>query len=131
MEASDTQEIYDIYFDTDHQWVIMRWDGYVSTHQFREGTEMMLNLLIENRASKVLADIKHMLLIDKEDQVWLEQFFLPRAIRFGFRAIAIVKPDSHFNRAAMERISMAINQTNFEIQLFDTIEEAEQWLKLQ
>lgn len=123
----NTPDIYDIYFDEKHQWVTMRWEGYVSSHQFREGTEMMLNLLIESRSSKVLADIKEMLLIDEEDQQWLQSYFLPRAKRFGFESIAFVKPVSYFNRAAIERISESLS-SDFNIRLFDTLQEAEEWL---
>ncbi|ELR71674.1 hypothetical protein C900_02410 [Fulvivirga imtechensis AK7] len=106
----------------------MLWEGYVSSIDFREGTEMMLNLLIENRTSKVLANIKDMLLIDKEDQQWLQNYFLPRAMRFGFRTLAIVKPTSYFNLAAIEEISTGIREKEFKIELFDSVKDAQNWL---
>jgi len=88
MEANT--EIYNIYFDKEINAVVMEWDGYATSKQFKQGTELMLNLLIKNNCSKVLADIKDMKIIAMEDQQWLNEEFLPRATKFGFKAIAII-----------------------------------------
>lgn len=61
MEA--TIKTYNIYFDKDLNAVVMKWQGYATSNQFKEGTELMLNTLINYNASKVLADIKDMTLI--------------------------------------------------------------------
>lgn len=93
--------------------------------QFREGTELMLNTLIQNRCSNVLADIRHMTLIGMEDQQWLERNFLPRAIRFGFKKIAMITPLSYFNKVAVENVSHKINREQLNIHFFDKVEEGE------
>jgi len=97
-------ETYHVYFDTDSSIVVMEWDGYATSQQFKEGTELMLNTLIKHQSVKVLADIKDMVLIGMEDQQWLDTQFIPRAIKFGFKAIAIIKPDNYFNRVAVETL---------------------------
>ena len=76
-------EIYKIYFDKEINSVVMEWDGYATSKQFKQGTELMLNTLIQNNCSKVLADIKDMKIIAMEDQQWLNDEFLPRATTFG------------------------------------------------
>lgn len=121
-------EIYNIYFDPAINVVVMEWDGYATSKQFKEGTELMLNTLIKNNASKVLADIKDMVLIGMEDQKWLDTDFLPRAITFGFKAIAIIKPDYYFNKVAVESISYKVDKDKLNINFFDNIEEAKEWL---
>ncbi len=126
---TNTDRVYNIYFDAGSNVVTMDWDGYATTAQFREGTETMLNILIENHAHKVLADSKDMTLISMEDQRWLETQFLPRAIRFGMKACAIVRPNSYFNKIAVEAVSNKINQEKLLISFFDTAEEARAWLK--
>ena len=103
METS--AEIYNIYFDPEINTVVMEWNGYATSKQFKQGTELMLNTLIKNNCSKVLADIKDMKIIAMEDQQWLTEEFLPRATTFGFKAIAIIKPDHYFNKVAVETIS--------------------------
>ncbi|HVD96595.1 MAG TPA: hypothetical protein VNB90_00230 [Cytophagaceae bacterium] len=121
-------KIYNIYPDLDSGIIMMDWEGYATSQQFREGTETMLNLLIENRFHKVLGNIKDMVLIGADDQKWMETNFLPRAIRFGFKACAIVRPINYFNKVAVETISYKVEKEKLLIQFFDTPEEAKSWL---
>lgn len=122
-------ETYNIYFDQEIDTVVMEWDGYATSSQFKEGTELMLNTLIKNNCFKVLADIKDMVLIGMEDQQWLETHFLPRAIQFGFRAIAIIRPEHYFNKVAVENISYKVDKDKLSISFFENIEEAREWLR--
>ena len=126
MEANT--EIYNIYFDKELDCVVMEWDGYATSKQFKQGTELMLNTLIKNNCSKVLADIKDMKIIAMEDQQWLNDEFLPRATTFGFKAIAIVKPDYYFNKVAVETISYKVDKDKLTINFFDNVDEAREWL---
>jgi len=121
-------EIYNIYFDEALNAVVMEWNGYATSKQFKEGTELMLNTLIKNNCSKVLADIKDMKIIATEDQQWLTDVFLPRATRFGFKAIAIIRPAAYFNKVAVESISYKVDKEKLTISFFDNVEEAEAWL---
>jgi len=126
MEANT--EIYNIYFDKDINAVVMEWDGYATSKQFKQGTELMLNTLIKNNCSKVLADIKDMKIIAMEDQQWLNEEFLPRATKFGFKAIAIIKPNYYFNKVAVETISYKADKDKLTINFFDNIDVAKAWL---
>jgi hypothetical protein len=126
MEANT--EIYNIYFDPEINAVVMEWDGYATSKQFKQGTELMLNTLIKHKCSKVLADIKDMKIIAMEDQQWLNEEFLPRATTFGFKAIAIVRPDFYFNKVAVETISYKVDKDKLTINFFDNIDEAKEWL---
>lgn len=121
-------EIYNIYFDGEINSVVMEWNGYATSKQFKQGTELMLNMLIKNNCSKVLADIKEMKIIAMEDQQWLNEEFLPRATTFGFKAIAIVKPHYYFNKVAVETISYKVDKEKLTINFFDNSEEAKEWL---
>lgn len=125
-----TSDNYDIYFDKDLETVVMKWTGYTTSNQFREGTELMLNILIKNNCNKVLANVKDMTLIGSEDQQWLDSNFLPRAIQFGFKKIAIIKPSSYFNKVAIDSVSEKIDKNNLTVQHFDTLEEATGWLNI-
>ena len=121
-------EIYNIYFDQEINAVVMEWNGYATSKQFKEGTELMLNTLIKNNCSKVLADIKDMKIIAMEDQQWLNEEFLPRATKFGFKAIAIIRPDYYFNKVAVETISYKADKDKLTINFFDNIDDAKAWL---
>ena len=125
-----TAKVYDIYFDYIIDSVVMEWRGYATSRDFREGTELMLNTLIKNNTFKVLANIKDMTIIAREDQEWLDTDFLPRATDFGFKVLAIVKPDHYFNKVAVESISYKVDKNKLAIQFFNNIKEAREWLSL-
>jgi len=122
-------DVYNIFFDASLNAVVMEWNGYATSNQFREGTELMLNTLIQNNCSKVLADIEDMAIIGTEDQQWLQDNFLPRAIKFGFKIIAIITPTSYFNKVAVESVSYKIDKEKLTINFFDSLEKGTEWLK--
>lgn len=128
MAAAPTP-VYHIYYDATHGHVRMNWNGYATSVQFREGTEYMLKVLVENGAHNVLADIQNMVLIGEEDQNYVKFNFLPRAIERGFRAIALVRPSNYFNALAVESISYRVQQTSVQIRIFESLEEAQAWLQ--
>jgi len=121
-------EVYNIFFDEENSFVTMEWSGYATSLQFREGTELMLQTLITNNSSRVLADIREMILIGQEDQHWLENNFLPRAITSGFAKIAIVRPTAYFNKVAVENISYKIDKEKLAVHYCDNKTDAVLWL---
>lgn len=129
METSTNS--YHIYFDAATDAVVMKWDGYATSVQFKEGTELMLTVLRQHHASKVLADTKEMVLIGREDQQWLDTNFLPRAIQSGFKVIAIVPSQHYFNKVAVESIVYKIDQSKLLVNFFATVAEAREWLAIQ
>jgi hypothetical protein len=128
MAAATPISTYNIYYDSEEGHVRMDWNGYATSAQFREGTEYMLKVLVENGAHKVLADIESMTLIGQEDQNYVKFNFLPRAIERGFRAIALVRPSNYFNALAVEAISYRVQQTSVQIRIFNSLPEAQSWL---
>ncbi len=127
--AEKAKKTYTIYYDTAEGFVRMDWYGYATQREFREGTEYMLKVLVENRASKVLADIKEMTLIGKDDQSYIQYNFLPRAIERGFRAIALVRPVNYFNAIAVESILPRAEALRIRMRVFDDLGEAKEWLR--
>jgi hypothetical protein len=119
---------FNVFHDDEHNCVVMQWRGYFTSPEFREGTEKMLDKLIESSSNKVLADVKEMTLIGIEDQHWLENNFIPRAVQYGFRALAILRPESYFNKVAIETVSYKVEQEKLRIAFFDNKDDAVRWL---
>src|SRR6185312_4852005 len=124
-----TVDTYNIFFDANLNAVVMEWNGYATSNQFRQGTELMLNTLIKHNFTKVFADIEDMTIIGMEDQHWLESDFLPRAIKFGFKTIAIITPTSYFNKVAIESVSYKIDKEKLTVAFFNNIENGTKWIK--
>jgi hypothetical protein len=120
--------VYHIYFDTESNCVVMEWNGYATSRQFREGTELMLDFVKKNKSTKVLANVRDMTLIGMDDQVWLEKDFLPRAVAEGFKTLAIISPLSYFNKVALESIYYKVDKNKLTITFFDNQRSAKEYL---
>lgn len=125
-----TTKVYNIYYEPAIDSVIMEWKGYATSQEFKEGTELMLKMLIKHNTFKVLAAVKDMTIIAREDQEWLDTDFLPRATERGFRVLAVVRPLSYFNKVAIESISYRVDKNKLAINFFNDESDAKEWLSL-
>ncbi len=126
---NNSPDYYNVYFDTNINSVVLEWHGYSPSKEFREGVELMLNALIQNNSSKLLADIKEMKLIGLDDQLWINNDFLPRAIKSGFKTVAVIEPEDHFNKVAVASIVDKIDAEILNVKFFPDLEDAKTWLK--
>jgi len=117
-----------IYHDENNNSVVMEWKGYSTSIQIKRGFELMLKTLVECTSSKVFLDIKDMTMIGMKDQEWLNDDFLPRAKASGLRWVALLKPESHFTKAAVENVSSKLRKNVLTIRIFDDRLEAISWL---
>ena len=122
------EEVYEITYNPTLNAIVMVWRGYATSKQFRAGSELMLEMLIRHQCSKVLGDTSEMAIIGQEDQHWLENNFIPRAVNAGFRAFAIITPKAYFNKVAVETVSYKVDQNQLRIAFFTNREEAEEFL---
>jgi hypothetical protein len=120
---------YNIFYDEEIEAVIMNWHGYATSEEFREGTEFMVKLLEESKSRKVLANVKEMILIAKEDQDWLDKAFLPKIVELGLQATAVIMPTNYFNKIAVESISYKIAQQKIVVNYFEDLQKAKDWLQ--
>src|SRR5215204_513056 len=99
---------YNLTYDSNIDSVVMELKGYFNSIQFREVTENLLSLLVKHQGNKVLADTTQMNLISSEDQKWLNEDFLPRAINQGYKVCAMIKSKYHFSRVSLQAIANKI-----------------------
>lgn len=122
------KKLYNVYFDPDIDAVVMEWSGYAKREEFRAGTELMLEILKDSKATKVVGNITDFVLIGMEDQNWLLYNFLPRAVEFGFRHCALTVPKFYFNKVAVENVITSLADKNLEVRLFENFIEATNWI---
>jgi hypothetical protein len=118
-------------FDDKVPCVVMAWNGYATSQQFRAANEDVLAIIEARRASKLLGDITHFKLIGADDQRWLNDMFIPRMIAAGLRHVALVQPIYYFNKVAVDTVSQRVDQSRLLIGHFDNQTEARAWLSQQ
>jgi hypothetical protein len=115
-------------YDTEVPCVVMIWKGYANSAAFKEGNARVLSEISAHRASKLLGDVTDFVLIGAEDQAWLNQVWIPRAMHAGLRKIALVQPTFYFNRVAVESVAQKVDRDRVEVGFFSTRDEAREWL---
>jgi hypothetical protein len=103
--------------------------GYHTSSQFRRNTEQLLHQISKYNVRKVLTDATYMVLIGKDDQEWLFSSFIPRAAQeAGFRACAVIKSKNYFGNVSLHEVRNHTDKSQFLQEIFDTRDEALNWL---
>lgn len=133
METSKTRDFTDsssctLVYDEENQWIRAIWRGYIGPGEATEGATDYLHLL-EKLSSPYLLNDNSAIDGPWFDSVdWLVQTWLPRATKLGLRYVAHVMPagghDVLYPGAMPQQDAMT-----FELQIFDRVAEAEQWLR--
>jgi hypothetical protein len=87
--------------------------------------------MAEHQISKLLNDNTNTLGIWMSVANWLVFDALPRARKAGMTSLAHVYGPSRFSRISFEAAVLLLNPCALDIQTFDDIESAKQWLKNQ
>jgi len=110
--------------------IVMVWRGYHVSSAFRAQNESVLASLAAHRASKMVCDIRHFLLIGADDQAWLNGDWLPRAMDAGLRFAAIVTPLYFFNRVAVGEVVQRLDSKRLRVEYFEDQAPARDWLRV-
>ncbi len=106
--------------------VVMTWRGYGSSGRFRASNERVLEAIARHGASRLLGDIEALGEIAPEDQAWLTEDWIPRAVSHGLRRAALVTPAFEVGHAAVLLVGERLSAP--ELRFFDEIEAGRAWL---
>ena len=115
-------------YDAEVPCVVMTWQGYAPSREFRDANERVLNVLVERGSSKLLGDVREFVLIGQEDQLWLANNWIPRAIAGGLRTAALLTPSFYFNQVAVRAVIQALDPDRLSVRQFEDHDDARTWL---
>jgi hypothetical protein len=115
-------------YDAEVPCVMMTWQGYATSKAFRAANEQIVGVIARRNTSKMLADVKHFVLIGAEDQDWLARDWIPWAMEAGMKTVAIVTPTFHFNRVAITSVAEKLDPERLTLQFFADRKQALAWL---
>jgi hypothetical protein len=132
LENIKDNPICSVYIDQSVPCVVVSWRRYATSTQLRYIHETILHMLERHGATKVLGDDTSLPTIHEEDQRWIVENWIPRAIAAGLKVAASKKPASHFGRISVDNIRAVIRSIaaeNLLIRAFDDIDAARRWLQ--
>lgn len=116
-----------VYFEDDWRCTVDVWTGaFESVVNFTNGLMLVLDNIREFRSRKWLTDLRK---IDGDfsfSNPFMSEMMVPRAIHYGLEFEALVVPDSIFSRMTPQETFKKVNK--LEIQIFNSLEDATDWL---
>jgi hypothetical protein len=101
----------------------------ISGAPFREVLMRGVELLERNGACKWLSDDRKNGALHPDDGKWSMEVWCPRIVAAGWKYWAIVMPDAVLGRANMRRFIREYADRGVEVKIFESPEEALEWLK--
>src|SRR6202171_4074034 len=81
-------------WDQDAKRVLVEWEGWADSTEFKELLDAEIRALQQHRGSRVLADCRQQKVINPADQERANREWLPRALVAGLKRFAVVLPKS-------------------------------------
>lgn len=102
---------------------------FVYGDAFRQALMRGVAVLDENKAQKWLSDDQSNRAVTADDNAWVEQEWLPSALKVGWKYWAIVQPDAFVAKLYMDRKAYALAKLGLDVQMFGNAQEALAWLE--
>ncbi len=114
--------------DTDIPCVLLVWGRYATSAQLRFVHESALDLLRRNALHKILGEDSSLSLIPVDDQCWIREDWMPRALAAGLKAVASKCPDGFFGKQSVANV-MSGAPAGITLRSFEQLDEAKAWLR--
>ncbi|MDF7815188.1 hypothetical protein [Hymenobacter sp. YC55] len=117
-----------LFYDETERWLRARWGGYVDPLEAMRGAQAYLATAGPLHCPYLLNDNVALRGPWFDSVDWLQQAWLPHALRLGLRYIAhVVQADTRVDVLTLTFPEPVVGQ--LELQLFHTVAEAEDWLR--
>lgn len=113
-------------WDDANQVVLVVWEGWANSSEFRELLDAEVRALKEHGGSLLLADCRLQRVLNLADQERANREWIPRAAEAGLKKFGIVLPVSDL---AAAHIRERTEKSPFEVSYFDELEKALSWLR--
>ena len=114
--------------DTQHSYVHHTLKQPLRGMALQEVLDTTLDALTQNRAAKWLADERKAIELPDDDIDFVVKDWAPRAVKAGWRFMALVVPTDAKGRTAMQKMVMAFHQMGVQVRTFTSPDEAREWL---
>ncbi len=118
-----------IYFHEDVPCVHLEWKGFFTSEQFREACNASLQVIIDTKCSKLIADNSDAKVVSPQDQEWLGTDWMKRALENGYKYNAVIVAKDIFNKMAVKNIVQNLAGREAVIQFCEDAAAAKEWLK--
>jgi hypothetical protein len=128
LENPNDNPICSLSYDKDIRCVTIVWRRYATSAQYRFIHEVIVQMLAQYQARKILGDDSELPVVHAEDQKWTVEDWTPRAKAVGLRAVATTASLSFFGRLTIGSVQARM-ASEVAIGAFPNIHLARNWLR--
>jgi len=119
-----------VYWNFDKMYLYVHTKHFENSGQFRESLELEKDILARKDGRKILYEINELVEMSREDRDHIRDEHIPHLVSKGLKFMALVTPHQQVMKDVfVNSIRGTFAEEDLEIQFFDTIEEAEDWLR--
>lgn len=127
LENPDDNPVCSLSYDRDLSCIKVVWRKYATSAQLRFLHETILQMMERYEVQKILGDDRELPILHAEDQRWIIEDWLPRALSVGLNQIASTTSRSFFGRLSIGSVQMRL-ANNVTVKQFQSIDDAADWL---
>jgi hypothetical protein len=124
-----------VYYSVEHDqangWNYATWRGYVTVEEVKQACLEGLALISSNRCSDLLNDNSQISGPWSGANEWIATEWMPKALGMGLKRFAHVVSPNVFAALSASQLVSRVEGMNFEMRIFQTRTEAQQWLRSQ
>jgi hypothetical protein len=117
-----------VHWDREHGCIHAEFKGFTDSLEFRAGTMKILEAVRTHRARGLLSDNRGLEGVGPVDQLWLNDTWMPEAVKAGIRRIAVVLAHHGTGKIASVDIIGRFGKTEFVTRTFDSLPAALTWV---
>jgi hypothetical protein len=124
----NTPGVASVRWDSAARLVLVEWEGWADSGEFKELLDAEIKALQEHRGSRLLADCRQQKVINPADQDQANREWLPRALAAGLKRFAVILPRSGLAEMNIRDALGKVPDTALQVAYFATVEEGKSWL---
>jgi hypothetical protein len=117
-----------IRWDEAHRCIYATWTGLADSVEFRSGTMEILKAIRARKAACLVSDNRELAAVANQDQIWINESWVPLAVGSGLRRIAVVLAPQGQAKVASEGIISRFGDNVFETRTFSSPDDALAWV---
>lgn len=122
-------EAVQLCFDGNVNIITIYWKRTITSREYREAYEAVLNSLKIYQVPGWISDIRNQGHVSEEDQVWFVEKIIPELVRCGLKRTAIIGLDAPDKTTYNKRLMRTALTNGFEIQIFQSMEDSLPWME--
>lgn len=124
-----THAKYDVCYDEAYQYVTIRFKTHIHNTEYREALNKGIECLAAKKYRNWLASTTSLVVINSEDQQWIKNEWIPKAISAGLRYFAAMQPLSNTGKSVLAKMVKDVSTALVTYKLIEDEKSAIDWLK--